>query len=191
VALAAALAWWWVSPGRDPAPVATAQGTASAPDGPVAATAVGGPDGPSAGGDAAGARSSGGAPAEDPEGALDAQAAEPEGPRMGLDVNIPPSTRAFATPEEASAFVEGKVFDLFAAVAPELDRASITKECSADGRRCTFEGPWPGDDFMKRWLHAIADGRTGPAAMDGVKFSKFSPVGDGEDRTFVIIAHAP
>lgn len=104
---------------------------------------------------------------------------------------IPPSTHPFESPEAAAAFVEDRVLDLFAAVTPELDPKAIHKSCEPDGRTCTFEGPWPGDDFLRDWLRAIADGRTGNDKMQGVKFSEFKPVDEGGQRRFVLIAHAP
>ena len=99
--------------------------------------------------------------------------------------------RAFGSPEEAETFVAGRVTELFAAVAPEIDPADIERECSDDGRRCTFRGPWPGDDLFARWTRAIADGRTGLAEMQGVTFSSFKKVDDGGEPGFVIEANAP
>lgn len=104
---------------------------------------------------------------------------------------IPPSTRPFDSPEAASTFVEGRVLGLFEAVAPQVDPKSIEKRCEPDGRICTFEGPWPGDDFLRQWLHAISEGRTGLEAMDGVRFSEFRPVEVEGQRRFFLKAHAP
>jgi hypothetical protein len=104
---------------------------------------------------------------------------------------IGPSTRPFASPEAAASFVEDRVLDLFAAVSPELDPETIHKSCVPDGRTCTFEGPWPGDDFLREWLRAIAEGRTSLAQMDGVRFSEFKPVEVDGQRKFVLTAHAP
>jgi hypothetical protein len=87
--------------------------------------------------------------------------------------------------------VEDRVLDLFAAVSPELDPKTIHKSCAPDGRTCTFEGPWPGDDFLSEWLRAITDGRTSLAKMDGVRFSEFKPVEEDGQRKFVLTAHAP
>jgi hypothetical protein len=87
--------------------------------------------------------------------------------------------------------VEDRVLDLFASVSPELDPKTIHKSCAPDGRTCTFEGPWPGDDFLREWLRAISEGRTSLAKMDGVRFSEFKPVEEDGQRKFVLIAHAP
>ncbi|MCB9684789.1 MAG: hypothetical protein H6738_14690 [Alphaproteobacteria bacterium] len=103
----------------------------------------------------------------------------------------PATHREFDTPEEAEAFVTRNVTELFAVVWPEIDPATITAACTVDGRHCTYEGPWPGDDFLKRWLVAISEGRTGPADMEGVTFSTFRPEERGEERIFVLEAHAP
>lgn len=99
--------------------------------------------------------------------------------------------REFATPEEAEAFVTRNVLELFAVVTPEIDPASITAACTADGRHCTFEGPWPGDDLLRRWLQAIAAGETGPADLEGVTFSTLRPERRDDTRVFVLEAHAP
>lgn len=104
---------------------------------------------------------------------------------------IPPSTRPFDSPEAAASFVEGRVLELFAAVSPHIDPKSIHKTCVSDGRVCTFEGPWPGDDFFLDWLRAISEGRTGQEALDGVMFSEFKPVDTDGERRFVLTAHAP
>lgn len=103
----------------------------------------------------------------------------------------PATHREFDTPEEAEAFVTRNVHELFAVVWPEIDPATITSTCTADGRHCTYEGPWLGDDFLKRWLVAISEGRTGPADMEGVTFSTFRPEDRGGEHVFVIEAHAP
>lgn len=120
-------------------------------------------------------------------------AAPPEegGPRRGSTQRIPPSVRPFDSPAAASAFIETQVLELFAAVSPDTDPKSIHKTCEPDGRICTFELPWPGDDFFKDWIRAISAGKTGPDKLDGVMFSEFEPVDDGDGKRLVVVAHAP
>lgn len=191
-AVAAAVLWWWMQPTAELGGASGAASGAGEATAALAPRADGADPGGAAASAASGARRRGdGAVGDPPVDGPGSAPAAPNRPQMSLDVKIPPSTRPFGSPEEASDFIEAKVFGLFGAVAPELERRNITRDCTPDGRECTFEGPWPGDDFMVRWLRAISDGRTGPDALDGVKFSKFGPTGDGANRHFVIVAHAP
>lgn len=138
------------------------------------------------------------APAADPPGDADGDDA-PTGPSAeGLrrvigatHPNIPPSTRPFDSPDQASSYVRGKVMDLLAAIAPEIRPEDVQMECDPDGRICRFWAPWPGDDLLKRWLKAITEGRTSQEAMGGVMFSRFAPVQTGDVTELEIEAHAP
>ena len=100
---------------------------------------------------------------------------------LASSARIPPSSRMFESPAAASAFVEARFMELLALVAPEVDPKEITRTCQEDGRICTFEGPWPGNELLKNWIRAVSDGRTGPEQLDGVMFSEFAAVEvDGE-----------
>ncbi len=85
--------------------------------------------------------------------------------------------------------VESSVHLVLGTVAPELDLSEVLRECTPDGRRCTFGGPWPGDDFLARWVRATSSGEISSEQLRGVTFEKFEPVDveDGEGR-FRIIA---
>jgi hypothetical protein len=134
----------------------------------------------------------------DPEAPADpAQAAAPRPAHdfpASIEVpaeRIPRSVKPFSTAAEASDFVEGRVTALLSAVDPDLDVEHLERDCSPDGRVCTFYGPWPGDDFLKAWLIAISEQRTGIEALEGVRFSVFKPIEEGGERRLMLTAHAP
>lgn len=104
---------------------------------------------------------------------------------------IPRSTRPFASAEAASDFVEDRVVELMGAVVPEADWRGMARECEPDGRTCTFVGPWPGDDFVQRWLEAISQDRTGLDELDGVRFSVLEPIVRDGEKQLRMRAHAP
>jgi hypothetical protein len=95
-------------------------------------------------------------------------------------------------PLAAEAFVEDRVLELLLAIEPTLDPATLAHGCTDDGRHCTFEGPWLGDDFVRRWVKAISEGATSLEALEGVRFTGFRSEdrADGR-RVFVLEAHAP
>jgi hypothetical protein len=100
--------------------------------------------------------------------------------------------RTFDSTVEAERFVEDRVLELLLALEPGLDPTTLAHACSDDGRHCSFEGPWLGDDLTKRWVRAIAEGRTSLETMQGVRFSGLSKQTRPDGReVFVIGAHAP
>lgn len=163
------LAWLWVAPVPDPARTprpADGPGPGRAARGPVSPHGDGG--GGSALASRAEASSAGGSPRVPAEG--------------------PPD---LSRPAAASAFVEEQVLELLAVVAPEADPKDFARHCTGEGRTCTFEGPWPADDFFERWVLAIADGRTGIDAMEGVTISRFERVEQDGEVLLVLEAHLP
>jgi hypothetical protein len=101
---------------------------------------------------------------------------------------VGPSTAAFASPDEAERYVRTRVEGLLGQIAPEVRPEDLEEDCADDGRTCTYHAPWPGDDLLKRWLKAIAEGRTSSEALGGVKFTRFAKTDDGR---LEIVAHAP
>lgn len=81
--------------------------------------------------------------------------------------------------------------DLLTTVAPELEGVAVSRTCAPSGRSCTFEGPWPGDDFALRWVEALADGTLGSETLGGVTFGTFEQVSGPEGDTFLIVADQP
>ena len=93
--------------------------------------------------------------------------------------------------QERAALLEDRVVNLLTTVAPELDGMAVSRTCSANGRTCTFEGPWPGDDFAVRWVETLASGELHSDDMDGVTFQTFERQGGAEGDRFVITAEQP
>jgi hypothetical protein len=176
--LLGAAVWMWLTAGT------TGTGTVSDPASPAEVTARSAPE-----------------PAEEEVAAAapspEAVVRPPPGPRAPLSsIEVPPeriprSTRPFSTPDEASAFVEDRVATLLSSIDPSLDVDHMERECTPDGRVCTFYGEWPGDDFVTRWMQAIGDGRTGLEVLEGVRFSTFKPIEEGGEKRMMLTAHAP
>lgn len=100
--------------------------------------------------------------------------------------------RPDATPLESERLVEDKVIELLGLLDPSLDLTAVAHGCTDDGRHCTFEGPWVGDEYVQRWVQAISDGRTSLEALEGVRFSNLtSRQREDGARVFVLEAHAP
>jgi hypothetical protein len=100
--------------------------------------------------------------------------------------------RTYATPFEAEQFVEEKVVGLLVLLDATVDLGAVAHACTEDGRHCTFEGPWLGDQFLKNWVRAISNGTTSLDALGGVRFSglRAETRPDGT-KVFVLEAHAP
>lgn len=78
------------------------------------------------------------------------------------------------------------------AIAPDLDLAGVARDCDPLARRCTFEGPWPGDDTLGRWVRALSDDRLRTEDLEGVTFRTFEPVDTPSgERLFRIVAVPP
>jgi hypothetical protein len=82
----------------------------------------------------------------------------------------------FYPDERRAKRLEAGIHLLLGSVAPELDLTLVEGACADDGRRCTFSGPWPGDDFLGRWVEATADGRISSENLRGVVIERFEPV---------------
>ena len=93
--------------------------------------------------------------------------------------------------EERAALLEERVVELLVTVAPELDGVPITRSCTENGRTCTFEGQWPGDDFAGRWVDALASGVLEDDTLGGATFSTFERVEGGDGERFQIEARQP
>ncbi len=93
--------------------------------------------------------------------------------------------------EERAAVLEERVVDLLVTVAPELDGVPIARSCTENGRSCTFEGPWPGDDFASRWVDALASGALEDDALGGATFSAFERIEGADGERFQIEARQP
>jgi hypothetical protein len=103
----------------------------------------------------------------------------------------PGAARIPRKPEARGQWLEDNVMLLLTSVAPELDGAQVTRECTPDGSVCTIEGPWPGDDFLGRWLDAISDDVIAPGDLSGVTFSRFENTDGDAGPGFRITAHTP
>lgn len=103
-------------------------------------------------------------------------------------LEAPPELDPEELVEARTRRIEQSVLNVLIGVAPELDEQDIQRSCSADGRRCTFEGPWPGNDFFGRWVQAIDDGMLTREDTAGVTFRRFEPVDTQEGRIFRIVA---
>jgi len=90
---------------------------------------------------------------------------------------------------ERAGRIEGAVLMLLGSVAPELDLDQVEGDCARNGRRCTFHGPWPGDDFLGRWVRATGDGFISSADLDGLVIERFEPVeNEAGELQFEIVA---
>lgn len=73
---------------------------------------------------------------------------------------------------------------------PESGGAGLSRSCSANGMRCTFEGPAT-DDFGKRWVQALAYGDMSEETLQGMTVRDFSFYETEEGLQFSIEARHP
>ncbi len=94
-------------------------------------------------------------------------------------------------PTAREQLLEEAVLAVITAAAPELGDVQVERSCDADGNLCVVEGPWPGDDFLARWVTAIADGAVGRDDLNGVTFQSFEVVEHADGKRFSVTAVAP
>jgi len=111
-----------------------------------------------------------------PDSVSEAPHADVQDTDLPSDVDDGPAFVGPGPSERRTQRIEGAVHLLLGRVAPELDLTQMEQRCAGNGRRCTFSGPWPGDDFLGRWVRATADGQIASADLEGVIIERFEPV---------------
>lgn len=97
----------------------------------------------------------------------------------------------FPTPEHAVAFLDRQVAELLVALEPTLPLAEVGHVCTADGRHCTFVGPWFAEDLQRRWIAAVAGQLTSVDALEGSTIPVFRRVDGVGGAQFHLEIHAP
>ena len=115
-------------------------------------------------------------PVAEPREDVGAPGASSVGANDAVAVGIVEEEEGVYPDERRAKRLEEGIHLLLGSVAPELDLSEVERSCADDGRHCTFTGPWPGDDFLSRWIEATAEGAISSDQLRGVVIERFEPI---------------